>query len=100
MNIFKYKRANKVKKKKGANANKQTVHEEFNIRKESEKSGADQLKVMSDKFDLLEEIQRQREDVNDEEGYTIDKNFVVKAWKRFRPINSNPEAKRKNQRFK
>ena len=49
MNIFKYKKANKLKKKKGEKSSdpKVPVHEQFNMRKENELSGADQLKVIS-----------------------------------------------------
>ncbi len=27
------------------------------------------------------------EDENDEEGFTIEKQFILEAWKRFRPVN-------------
>lgn len=43
MNIFKSKKASKLKKKKGAKSNdpKVPVHEQFNIRKETKESGAE-----------------------------------------------------------
>ena len=45
------------------------------------------LKRVSEKFDLLEELQRQRDDKVEEEGYTIEADLIIKAWKRFRPVN-------------
>ena len=43
---------------------------------------------ISEKYDLLEEIQRQQEEDNDEEGYTIDADLILRAWKRYRPVNA------------
>ena len=79
---------------------KKSVHEELGIQKETDKSGADQLKDFSDKFDILEELQRQRDDNNDELGYTIDADLIFKAWKRFRPENQDAAVKRRNPRNK
>ena len=77
MNIFKHKKPSlRARRKKSAgNAARKNVdvHEEFGIRKEDKSSRAEQLQKVSNKFDLLEELQRQRDDDDPEEGYTIDK---------------------------
>lgn len=53
----------KVKKSKGASPSPtKKVHDEFNIRNESKTNAQEQLKKISEKFDLLEELQRQRDD--------------------------------------
>ena len=67
MNVFKYKKARKLKRKKGASVSPKKggkVYEEFGIKKQAgEKSKNekenDPLLVVSNKFDLLDEIQRQ-----------------------------------------
>ena len=50
---------------------------------------------ISDKYDLLEEMHRQKEEDNDEEGYTIDKDLILRAWKRFRPVNAENQKEPK-----
>jgi len=45
------------------------------------------LLVTSNKFDLLDELQRQCDDDDDEEGYTLDKELILQAWCRYRPVN-------------
>jgi hypothetical protein len=50
---------------------------------------------ISDKYDLLEENQRQKEEDNDEEGYTIDAELILRAWKRFRPVNAENQKEPK-----
>ena len=60
------------------------------------------LKRVSEKFDLLEELQRQRDDKVEEEGYTIEADLIIKAWKRFRPVNEEkgegqPETSRRGR---
>ena len=60
------------------------------------------LKRVSEKFDLLDELQRQRDDKVDEEGYTIEADLIIKAWKRFRPVNEEkpegqPETSRRSR---
>ena len=52
-----------------------------------EKTEKNPMKRVSEKFDLLEELQRQRDDKVEEEGYTINADIIIKAWKRFRPVN-------------
>ena len=42
--------------------------------------------VKSDRFDLTGEIRMLMEDQNDEEGYTVDKEMLINAWCRFRPM--------------
>ena len=95
MNIFKYKKsARKVQKKnksKGGAPPSPTkaqggVHAEFHIRNENP-GGAKLQKHVSNKFDLLEELQRQRDETDMEEGYTINADLIIEAWKRFRPVN-------------
>jgi hypothetical protein len=39
---------------------------------------------------LLEEITRQNDEDEDSQGYTIDKDFVLRAWKKFRPVSKEP----------
>lgn len=104
MNVFKYKSQKKLKKKKkGTISIKKTkVYEEFGIKKqEGPKSNTDKqdgpktkedkekepLLIVSNKFDLLDEIQREQDEMADDEGYTIDKSLILQAWKRFRPVN-------------
>lgn len=88
MNIFKYKKASKVKgkKKQQGGPSKNNVNKEFNIVSE-EKSVENPLTQVSEKFDLLQELQRQRDDNNEDEGYGLFKERIVRAWKRFRPVN-------------
>jgi len=42
--------------------------------------------VKSDRFDLTGEIRMLMEDQNDEEGYTVDKELLINAWCKFRPM--------------
>ena len=49
------------------------------------------LKMQSDKYDLVDELQREAEDDKPDEGYTIEKDLIVDAWKRFRPVNKIEE---------
>ena len=101
MNIFRYHQTkSELKKKQERNKNNkwynkskstaETVHQEFGIVKQQPK-GADKnfnpLLVTSNQYDLLEELQREKDEHEDEEGYTIDKNLILQAWKRFRPVN-------------
>jgi hypothetical protein len=62
MNIFKYKKAKKLKKRKGPQSiAKPKVHDEFGIKKEdliNKDKVKDPLLKVSNKFDLLEELQR------------------------------------------
>ena len=97
MNIFKYKKAKKLKRKKGSSPSpKKKVHEEFNLTKQdgqrskNEKEN-DPLLVVNNKFDLLEELQRQQDDDEAEDGYTINKELILEAWKRFRPVNKDKQ---------
>lgn len=91
MNLFKYKKGRRLKKRKtpgqASPSPRKAVHQEFSIRNELKSKGNQMLNV-SNKFDLLEELQRQRDDINDEEGYTINKDLILQAWKRFRPVNA------------
>ena len=62
------------------------------------------LVEVPNKFDLLDELQRQKDDEIDEEGYTIDKDLIVEAWTRFRPVNKGEqedgfELQRQNSRI-
>jgi len=66
MNMFKHKKSRLLKRKKTAqglatSSPRKQVHSEFGIRNENEDKGNQLLRV-SNKFDLLEELQRQRED--------------------------------------
>ena len=102
MNIFKYNKKSLLNAKKNKSAGhspskKDSVHDEFNIRNENKASSQEQLKLKSEKFDLLEELQRQREDENDEEGFTIEKELIIEAWKRYRPLNLNDGNSRKSR---
>jgi hypothetical protein len=36
---------------------------------------------------MLDELLREFDDEIDVEGYTIDKDLIVEAWTRFRPVN-------------
>ena len=59
------------------------------------------LMKVSAKYDLLEEIQRQQEEDEDEEGYTIEQEMILRAWKRFRPVNiqeAEPEPGQRRQK--
>jgi hypothetical protein len=38
------------------------------------------LTQISNRFDLLDELQRQKDDEVDDEGYTIDKDLILEAW--------------------
>ena len=71
------------------------AHENFGIstaKADSDDDLPDLMKV-SAKYDLLEDIQRQREEDEEEEGYTIEAPMILRAWKRFRPVNiDEPEV--------
>jgi len=61
MNIFKHKKRNlRNRRKKGplSSPRKNDVHTEFSLQKENENKPGEQLKKVSHKFDLLEELQR------------------------------------------
>jgi len=50
------------------------------------------LLVQPNKYDVVDELARQNDDDIGEEGYTIEKDLIVEAWKRFRPVNKAEEA--------
>lgn len=98
MNIFRYyKRLSNTNYKKNQKrkawfdpVNAENVHREFGLVKQTPKDwdkNYEPLLLTSNQYDLLEELQRENDEHEPEEGYTIDKNLILKAWKRFRPVN-------------
>ena len=45
------------------------------------------LLFQANKYDMLDELMREFDDEIDVEGYTIEKDLIVQAWTRFRPVN-------------
>lgn len=92
MNILKYKKSRKIKKKKmaaGLNVSPSPKKQRdfFKPLNDPSVDSIPPLYRTSEKYDLLEEIERQMKDGNDEEGFTISKSMIMEAWRKFRPIN-------------
>ena len=86
MNIFKFKKGKHIRKKKQGGGGTKNIHAAFGILNEG-KGDENPLTQVSEKFDLLQELQRQRDDNNEDEGYGLNIEYITKAWKRFRPVN-------------
>lgn len=99
MNIFKFKKKKKVgkgghKKSPSPKGKMDSPRQEFrvDVPKKSKNKKDDPLLHQPQKYDLLDEIQRERDDEIDEEGYSVEKKLVIEAWKRFRPVNKQTES--------
>ena len=78
------------------------AHKNFGISTAKADSDDDtpELMKVSAQYDLLEEIQRQKEEDEEEEGYTIEAEMILRAWKRFRPVNIQEDAEPGHRRKK
>ena len=104
MNVIKHKKKKKVQQKKtalGLQASPSPA--KFRFSSESAKLYDDKIPPLyrtSNKYDLLDEIERQIKDNNDEEGFTISTDLLFEAWKKFRPINKIADDEKMNSRKK
>ena len=87
LNFFKFQKQKKLKKY--CKKQPRSPRKEFRI--DTEPTNPEVLTEVSNRFDLLDELMRQKDDEIDDEGYTIDKNLILEAWARFRPVNKPAE---------